>query len=183
MRYSLSQSESWFLYLIIGKWQYLAFMVPTWFREILFVELLWHLSIAVQKQETVLVMNMHTDDPNKGAFRIYLVLIIWSAGAVGGWWRDTMKTFLRISKKGENNEQWIIWEDIEKELDHTVGLQKRVDLFLGRECWWRLSRWKIKEEKAQRWEPAPQETRKEITKSKKAGLNLKKSECSSHLIP
>lgn len=49
--------------------------------------------------------------------------------------RDAMKTFLRISKKGENNEQWIIWEDIEKELDHTVGLQKKVDLFLGRECW------------------------------------------------
>lgn len=54
------------------------------------------------------------------------------------------------------DKQWIIWENIIKELHYKVGLQKRLDLLLGKECGWRHSRRKRKDEEAQRWEPAPQ---------------------------
>lgn len=41
----------------------------------------------------------------QGGIQNTMVLIIWSAGVVGVDGRDVMKTFLRISKKGEKNEK------------------------------------------------------------------------------
>lgn len=46
-----------------------------------------------------------------------------------------------------DGKQWIIWEDILEEMGLKVGLPKRVDLLLGRKCWWRHFRWKRKDVK------------------------------------